>query len=192
MRLEARHRLDYKGSMINIPNAITILRLLCIPIILIYLLHGYYQEALIVFILAGISDALDGFLARALKQKTLLGAIMDPIADKLLLDSIYSVAAYRQLLPDWLAIIVVSRDVFILIGFLLLSFFKKKLEVRPSLPGKLTTSTQITTVILALWLRQGVWVEIACVLTAVLTIFSGFHYLYLGLKSLSEEEINLA
>lgn len=177
--------------MINVPNAITILRLISIPIILIYLLHGRYELALVFFVLAGLSDALDGFLARTLNQKTLLGAIMDPIADKLLLDSIYIILAYLKLLPDWLAIIVVSRDVFILIGFVILTFFKKRLEVRPSIPGKLTTTLQITTVILVLKGVSTRVVEGAILLTAAITVFSGLHYLYLGLKSLSEEEMAL-
>jgi len=179
----------YKSSMINVPNAITLLRLLFTPIILIYLLHGRYKLALILFVLAGLSDAVDGFLARALKQKTLLGAIMDPIADKLLLDSIYIASAFQKLLPDWLAIIVVSRDVFILIGFIILSLFKKSLEVRPSIPGKLTTTFQIITVILVLkGVPTGVFYG-AVFLTAAMTIFSGLHYLYLGLKTLSEEDL---
>ncbi len=172
--------------MINIPNAITILRVIFIPVIVIYLLHGYDRMALWFFLAAGISDALDGFLARTLRQKTYLGAIMDPIADKLLLDSIYSVAAYRQLIPDWLAVIVVSRDVFILIGFLILSFFKKKLEVRPSLPGKLTTFAQICTIVLILWRPQYAYAPWVFLFTAAITCLSGLHYLYIGLQRLSE------
>ncbi len=175
--------------MINIPNFITLLRLILIPIIIIYLLQGRYELALVLFIIAGLSDALDGFLARALKQKTLLGAILDPIADKLLLDSIYILSAYLELMPDWVAVIVVSRDIFILIGFIILTFFKKRLEVKPSIPSKMTTASQIITVICVLGGLPQEIVAVVIYLTAGLTIFSGLHYLYQGLKSLSEEEL---
>ncbi len=174
------------SNIINLPNFITLLRILLIPIVIIYLLQGRYELTLFFFLIAGFSDALDGFLARTLKQKTLLGAILDPIADKLLLDSIYLLSAYLELIPDWLAVIVLSRDIFIIIGFIILTFFKKRLEVKPSIPSKITTALQIITVICVLGEIPQRILKVMLLSTATITVFSGLHYLYLGLKSLSE------
>ncbi len=174
--------------MLNIPNLITLLRLLLIPIVTICLLEERFQWALIFFLIAGLSDALDGFLARALKQKTQLGALLDPIADKLLLDTIYLLGAGQRLFPEWLAVIVISRDVFILLGFLLLTFFKRRFEVHPSIPSKITTVCQILTVILTLYGLPSQILLLAFHLTAALTILSGLHYLYLGLKAFAEND----
>ncbi len=174
--------------MLNIPNFITLLRLLLIPVVIINLLEGHLRLALFFFVLAGLSDALDGFLARALKQKTLLGAILDPIADKLLTNSIYILGAYLDLLPDWLAVIVISRDVFILLGFLLLSLQTKRLEVRPTLLGKATTACQLSTVVVTLAGFSLALKTFFFYLTAFLTVLSGLHYLYLALKMLEKEE----
>ncbi|HHI96319.1 MAG TPA: CDP-diacylglycerol--glycerol-3-phosphate 3-phosphatidyltransferase [Thermodesulfatator atlanticus] len=170
--------------MLNVPNCITLLRLFLIPVIIIALLEGHPRLALLFFIVAGISDALDGFLARALKQKTLLGAILDPIADKLLINTIYILGAYLGLLPDWLAVIVISRDVMILIGFLILTWHTRKIEVKPTVLSKGTTVAQISTVVITLaHFSEGIK-ALACYLTAGLTIVSGMHYLFLGLKML--------
>jgi len=172
--------------MLNLPNLITLLRLLLIPVVVICLLEDKFQWALVFFLIAGLSDALDGFLARTLKQKTQLGALLDPIADKLLLDTIYLLGVGRGLFPEWLAVIIISRDVLILLGFLLLSLFKHRLEVHPSLPSKLTTACQIITVVLTLYGLPPRALHLLFFVTAGLTIFSGLHYLYLGLRAFAE------
>ena len=174
--------------MLNVPNFITLLRLLLIPVVIISLLEGHLRLSLFFFVLAGLSDALDGFLARALKQKTLLGAILDPIADKLLTNSIYILAAYLDLLPDWLAVIVISRDVLILLGFLLLSLQTKRLEVSPTLLGKATTACQLSTVVVTLAGLSPPVKSLFFYLTALITVLSGLHYLYLALKVLEREK----
>ena len=173
--------------MLNIPNLITLLRLLLIPVVIICLLEDRFRWALIFFLIAGVSDAVDGFLARALNQKTPLGAVLDPIADKLLLDSLYLLGASRELFPDWLAVIVISRDVLILLGFILLSLFKHRFEVHPSLPSKITTACQITAAVIALYGAPEPFLRSVFLLTAALTVFSGLHYLYLGLRSFAED-----
>ncbi|MGC9022478.1 MAG: CDP-alcohol phosphatidyltransferase family protein, partial [Dissulfurimicrobium sp.] len=88
----------------NIPNLFTLIRIVLIPILIIFLINGRFFEALIVFSLAGVTDALDGLIARMLRQKTKIGAILDPIADKLLLTSSYVTLAVVGRLPNWLAI----------------------------------------------------------------------------------------
>ena len=177
--------------MLNVPNLITLLRLLLIPAVIICLLENRFGWALVFFVVAGLSDALDGFLARALKQKTLLGAILDPIADKLLLDSIYLLGASRGLFPDWLAVIVISRDILILLGFILLSLFKHRFEVQPSIPSKITTAFQITTAVVTLYGLPQEILEVFFFLTTGLTVFSGLHYLYLGIQVLAEANKDL-
>jgi hypothetical protein len=94
----------------NIPNLITLLRIILVPIIVILLIQGFFLKALIVFVVAGLSDALDGFLARVLHQQTVLGAYLDPIADKALLASSFVTLSILHIIPSWLAVIVISRD----------------------------------------------------------------------------------
>ncbi|AEH44723.1 CDP-diacylglycerol/glycerol-3-phosphate 3-phosphatidyltransferase [Thermodesulfatator indicus DSM 15286] len=167
--------------MINIPNLVTILRLCLVPVVISYLLAGDHQKALIFFLIAGLSDVLDGFLARRLNQKTLLGAILDPIADKTLVDSIYLLGAYLELLPKWLAVIVVGRDFLILLGFLCLVAITKKIEVRPTYLSKATTAIQVITVVATLAKIPNL--NILFYLTGVFTVLSGLHYLWLGVQA---------
>jgi len=107
---------------INIPNILTITRILVTPFFVILLLKDMYALALMVFTLASVSDGLDGFIARCFNQKTLLGAYLDPIADKLLLTASFVSMAILHLIPEWLAVIVISRDVLIAIGMAVVSF----------------------------------------------------------------------
>ncbi len=176
--------------MLNLPNLVTLLRLLLIPVVIINLLEGRLKLALLFFILAGLSDALDGFLARALNQKTFLGAVLDPIADKLLLNSVYLLGAYLELLPDWLAVIVLSRDILILIGFGILVFYTKRLEVHPTILSKCTTASQILTVVLTLGRFAEEILRASFLFTGGLTLASGFHYLWLGIKVLEKNVEN--
>ena len=100
----------------NIPNLLTLLRIILVPVIVILLIQGLFLKALIVFVVAAFSDVLDGFLARILRQKTALGAYLDPIADKALLASSFVTLSILHVIPGWLAVIVISRDVIILLG----------------------------------------------------------------------------
>ncbi|MDH3360147.1 MAG: CDP-alcohol phosphatidyltransferase family protein, partial [Desulfobulbaceae bacterium] len=93
----------------NVANAITVLRILLIPLLVIFLIEGNDGYAFLVFIAAGVSDGLDGFVAKVFKQKTLVGAYLDPIADKLLLNTAFITMAVLDVLPAWLAVVVVSR-----------------------------------------------------------------------------------
>ena len=101
---------------VSIPNILTVLRILLIPLLVIFLIKGLMDHALMVFAVAGVSDGLDGFIARYFNQRTELGAYLDPIADKLLLMSAYVTMAAMALIPAWVAVIVISRDVIIVTG----------------------------------------------------------------------------
>ncbi|WP_210534555.1 CDP-alcohol phosphatidyltransferase family protein [Thermosulfurimonas marina] len=163
-------------------NLLTLSRLLLVPLIVILLLNESRTPALILFLLAGLSDALDGFLARHLKQRTVLGAVLDPLADKFLLDTIYILCAWKGFLPPALAVLVVSRDVLIVGGFLVLYLFSSPPEVRPSLLSKANTLFQILTAACVLAQAPEGLLHPLFYLTGGLTVASGLHYLYLGFK----------
>jgi cardiolipin synthase len=118
---------------VTIPNYITIFRFILVPFIVMALLSGYVGAALIGFVVAGVSDGIDGFIARRYNQGSELGAYLDPIADKLLLVSLFVVLGFVKELPVWLVVIVVSRDIFIIGAVLLGAVIGKPLEMHPLL-----------------------------------------------------------
>ncbi|MDA8164989.1 MAG: CDP-alcohol phosphatidyltransferase family protein [Desulfobacteraceae bacterium] len=172
----------------NVPNFITMLRILMVPLVVIFLMEGKTQAAFLVFVLAGISDGLDGSIARAFKQKTVLGAYLDPIADKLLLNSSFVGLAIFGMLPGWLAVLVVSRDIIILGGIGILLISGKELAIRPSLYSKVTTLVQLGTICLFLgqgYLGNHLFFQIYLVyLTSFFTVLSGLHYIAAGFRIL--------
>lgn len=134
----------------TIPNYITIFRFILVPFIVMALLSGYVGAALIGFVIAGVSDGIDGFIARRYNQGSELGAYLDPIADKLLLVSLFVVLGFVKELPVWLVVIVVSRDIFIIGAVLLGAVIGKPLEMRPLLVSKANTAFQIVLVAVTL------------------------------------------
>jgi cardiolipin synthase (CMP-forming) len=132
------------------PNLLTLMRLFIIPFLLIEILDGHYGIAFALFMLAGISDALDGLLARWLSQKTTLGQYLDPIADKLLLSSLFVVLTHVGMIPLYVTVLVFSRDVGILLISTLLFVTGTLRDFRPSLFGKLNTFVQIVALIAVL------------------------------------------
>lgn len=172
----------------NIPNSLTLLRIILVPVIVIFLMDGDYPAAMIAFVVAGITDGLDGLLARILKQKTMLGAYLDPLADKALLVSSFITLSVLGIIPGWLAVIVISRDMVILLGISLLFIMSVSFDVKPTFISKVTTLFQIITVLLVLMSKSfplfsnyGV-VEVFFWMTAIVTVVSGFHYLFRGIK----------
>jgi cardiolipin synthase len=164
------------------PNLLTLLRLLFIPFVLIAVLDNHYVWALGIFLLAGISDGLDGLLARLLQQKTVLGQYLDPIADKLLLSTMFLILAIVHKIRWSVTILVFSRDIMIVIICTLLYATGVMRIFRPSWWGKANTVAQIVTVPLVM-LRQissAPWIAAATLIgiwsTVILTIFSGVHY----------------
>lgn len=132
------------------PNLLTLMRLFIIPFLVIEILDGHYETAFALFMLAGISDALDGLLARWLKQRTTLGQYLDPIADKLLLSTLFVVLTHVGLMPRYVTVLVFSRDLGILLIATLLFATGTLRDFRPSLFGKLNTLAQIVGLIAVL------------------------------------------
>ena len=132
------------------PNLLTVMRLFIIPFLVIAILDGSYQTAFALFMLAGISDALDGVLARWLEQRTTLGLYLDPIADKLLLSTLFLVLTHVGLMPRYVTVLVFSRDLGILLIATLLFATNTLRDFRPSLFGKLNTLVQIIALVVIL------------------------------------------
>ncbi|MBW8056440.1 MAG: CDP-alcohol phosphatidyltransferase family protein [Candidatus Methylomirabilales bacterium] len=175
----------------NLPNGLTFLRLILTPMIVFLLLRGAFSWALLLFLLAGITDGLDGFLARSLREPTEFGRVLDPVADKLLLGSAFFTLAFLGRLPLWLPVIAVGRDLVQMVGSCILYTTIGRLGYPPSFLGKLTTALQIFTVLAAMIMAEGdallyplIWV------TAVVTVLSGLDYIYRGVVDLFSRSRN--
>jgi cardiolipin synthase len=173
------------------PNLLTLMRLFIIPFLLIEILDGHYGIAFALFMLAGISDALDGLLARWLSQKTTLGQYLDPIADKLLLSSLFVVLTHVGMIPLYVTVLVFSRDVGILLISTLLFVTGTLRDFRPSVFGKLNTFVQIVALIAVLCQKLFVSTELATfrdILVrsiAVLAPLSAAQYAWLVLRRMN-------
>jgi cardiolipin synthase len=173
-------------GVLNIPNTLTIARIVIIPVFITSIIYKRYDYSLYLFIFAALSDVFDGLLARLTNQKTALGTFLDPLADKFLLVTTYIIMSVYELIPKWLTITVISRDIIIIIGWLLLYLVSDASRVEPSLLGKITIWVQsflIAYVLvdinfhilsdtppLLLWITAGI------------TIVSGLHYIYRGMQ----------
>jgi cardiolipin synthase (CMP-forming) len=171
-----------QGRLWTVPNQITLLRLGFLPFFLILISYEEYRWAVLILVLSGLSDAIDGVLARKLNQRSAIGAYLDPIADKLMLSSSFVILAMEKKIPWWMTIIVLSRDVLILIVAAVIILISGYRPFPPSILGKLTTVSQIALVFLVLvgaaypvlavnWLNQGLMYVVSA-----LAVISGFHY----------------
>jgi cardiolipin synthase (CMP-forming) len=180
-----------KGRIWTVPNQITLLRLGFLPIFLILIAYEHYRWALFVLVVAGLSDGIDGLLARSLNQRSALGAYLDPIADKLLLSSSFVLLAFKKQLAWWLTILVLSRDVLILIVAVVILLVSGYRPFPPSILGKLTTASEIVLVFLVVLgaaypeYHMGVLNHVLIYAVAVLSIVSGFHYSFTTTRHLS-------
>ncbi|MEJ2672701.1 MAG: CDP-alcohol phosphatidyltransferase family protein [Deltaproteobacteria bacterium] len=174
---------------LTIPNLITMARILLTPLFVIFLIQGAYHKALLVFLLAGVSDLADGLIARTWSQKSRLGSYLDPLADKVLMAASFVTLSVYKEIPPWLTVVVISRDLALAFGVLIFRLADIPLVVRPSLAGKLTTTFQVSTVFLVL--LNKIWPISPRVLltffyvTGTLTTISGIHYLYHGVKMMN-------
>ncbi len=166
----------------NLPNILSVFRLFVTSFFIIAIYYGRFKLALGLFVLQGVTDLLDGLLARLLKAKTSLGAYLDPLADKVMLVSSYIVLCIIDIMPLWVTAIVLLRDIIVPAGFLLLYKLSYKMEVSPSLLGKITTFCQIITVAYVLWSDVRSYEEMFFYTTAFVTAVSGLHYIYVGLR----------
>jgi len=177
--------------MWTIPNILTILRICTFPVFIYLIFIDRYVAAMILIVAAGLTDAFDGVIARALNQQSEVGRILDPMADKLLAVSSYATFSLKGLLPPWLGALVIGRDVVLSVGALILVILGMKVNISPSILGKRTTGVQIGMLVLALLgalphtgpivHTPGV-LSIAAVLTGTMTVASGFHYNYIAFK----------
>lgn len=173
----------------NIPNSLTILRILLIPCYIGLLIYGRFNEALIVLLVAGITDALDGAIARMKNQHTRFGAVLDPLADKLLLTSGFITLSLIHLIPLWVTILVVSRDVILLLGTAVAHFTESRIDITPTFLGKGTTFLQLSYVVVVIFLTSR-HIDLSIMLPLLLgmvsfTLLSGLHYLYRGFRHTS-------
>jgi cardiolipin synthase len=180
-----------KGRVWTVPNQITFLRLGFLPVFLMLIAYDRYRWALLVLIVSGLSDGVDGLLARSLNQRSALGAYLDPIADKLLLSSSFVLLAFKKQLAWWLTILVLSRDVLILIVAVVILLTSGYRPFPPSIYGKLTTAAEIILVFLVIlgaaypaYHLVGLNHVLIYAVT-VLSIGSGFHYSFATTRHLS-------
>ncbi len=170
------------SQLLTAPNQLTLLRMMFLPFIVIKLLEGHYSLALTLFVLAGFSDGLDGLLARTLKQQTMLGQYLDPIADKLLLSTMFLVLSILHKIPWRFTVVVFSRDISILLASAVLYAIAGLRDFRPSIFGKANTFAQVAAVFFVLLFEMNTsrWVAIARLsflrATFTFTIISGIHY----------------
>lgn len=170
---------------LTVANQLTLLRLLLIPAFAILLLYGQQGWALVVFVAAGITDGLDGLIARLTNQQTTLGAWLDPAADKLLLITTFVVLSLPGIglvnrFPLWLTILIISRDVVIVLTVAIVSLSLGPRTFHPSIYGKLATATYIITAVVVMFFnylgRTSVVVDAAIWASLTITLVSGFHY----------------
>jgi cardiolipin synthase len=176
-------------------NQLTLLRMLLIPAFVILVLYGYLGWALIVFATAGITDGLDGLIARRSGQKTQLGAWLDPMADKLLLMTTFILLTLPGLnlsnrLPIWLTVLIITRDVGIVLTVTIVNFAIGPRTFTPSIFGKMATATYIVTAVVAMlfnYLRtHSVLFDVMVYASLVITLISGFHYIWHAARIIDE------
>jgi len=194
----ARERFDV-ARLINIANGLTAARILLVPYFAFLLISGRGKAALLVFAVCGATDVLDGLLARWLRQRTLVGTLLDPIADKLLMATAFIVLSYVHIAPLRLAIMVISRDIIILTGSLIYLLLFEASDIRATALSKANTAVQVLTVIYFLAIaafpaeamamgtgRRTLPDRAVTLVCAVTTVASGLQYLYIGIRKLSD------
>jgi cardiolipin synthase len=193
--VDSVHGASYNRSpfapMVNLPNILTILRILCVPVFINLLIYGRFDYALALFLIAAATDGLDGLIARVTKQRSLLGMYLDPLADKVLLTSAFITLSVLHYVPIWLTTIVVSRDLILALGTLLLQLLNLRVDITPTWLGKATTVLQLGYVVIHLALvalasPDGLLLP-AALLVTVVTVVSGLHYIYRAIRTLRAE-----
>ena len=170
------------------PNVLTLLRICLAPFLVAAILDGHYVLGFCLFVAAGLTDALDGLLARLLRQRSVLGEYLDPVADKLLLSTLFLVLLHKGLMPTTVTVLVFGRDVGILVVAAILYAAAGRREFSPSLLGKANTLAQVCAVaaVLLQQLTAAQWVVVfrlvALDATIGLTVASGLHYAWLAAR----------
>jgi len=187
---------QYRSAVLTTANQLTILRIVFVPVFIILLAYHELGWALGTFVAAGITDVLDGLIARRFGQKTSIGAALDPLADKLLMTSSILILSLPQMefmniIPRWLMILIIFRDVFILLVSLIVVLMVGWRVLTPTTYGKASTFMQVLTVFAVLyanWRHTAVpELQIVFYVTGLMTAFSGLHYLVRGLRQWTSE-----
>ncbi|MFQ5669520.1 MAG: CDP-alcohol phosphatidyltransferase family protein [Acidobacteriota bacterium] len=188
---------------LTLPNQLTLFRMVLIPFLVVAVLYGHFGWAFVLFLMAGVTDALDGLIARLTRQKSALGAFLDPLADKLLMTAVFVVLSLPPLaslphfqpanrVPIWLAVLVIGRDVLIVLVALLFNLAFNIKRFPPTLPGKLTTGAQVLTVSFFLFFNalaisslvmRRLWIAVCL----VATVGSGLHYAWHAARNLAAD-----
>ncbi len=163
-------------TAINLPNLLTIIRIVLVPVFLVLILVDSLYIAAVVFAVAGLTDLVDGIIARRLETVTKFGANLDPVADKLLLSTAFIALAIKGFIPLWLVIIVVARDSVMLTTVVILKRMKYAVNTKPMIAGKLTTFFQVLCVLFALLTRRGSVVYLFYIFTAIITLIGAAEY----------------
>ena len=175
---------------VNIPNSLSLLRVFMVAPFLVAVIYRQFPLALAIFVAAGITDFLDGYLARHLRQKTVLGTFLDPLGDRLLSTVAFISLSVQGLLPPWLAVTVVAKDLYVALGAGALHFSCNLAVAVPSFWGKLSTLLQIIAVGLALLAAfttiNAALLNTLFIVTGLVTAIACFHYIWSGVKVLSE------
>ena len=172
-------------SVLTAPNQLTLFRLLLVPCLVILVLYGFNGLAFVVFVVAGVTDALDGLIARRTGQRTTLGAWLDPMADKLLLVSTFVVLTMPLGLPNqlplWFTVLVISRDVCIVLTVAIVNLAVERRVFYPSILGKIATVLYVVTGAVTLFFnfldQESVLVDLVVYMAVVFTVVSGLHYI---------------
>src|SRR5467141_2161105 len=190
------------SRILTVPNMLTVFRMVLIPVFVTLVFYQRFSLALAVFVLAGLTDGLDGLLARRFGQQSQLGTILDPIADKLMLVTSFVVLSMRSVFPQplpahlpvpfWVTVAVISRDVFILVGAAAINIVTGFRGFRPSLLGKINTTVQIAAIaaiIFAASVPFGTGYYLPTIYTTVFVsaVLSGAHYVFFVSKLLNED-----
>lgn len=174
----------------TLPNLITIGRLILVPLVIVMIVNARWDEAFFLFVAAGVSDAIDGFIAKRFDMRSELGAYLDPLADKALIVSIYITLAIVGIIPVWLVIVVVSRDLMIVTAVILSWVMEKPVTIAPIIVSKLNTAAQLVFAALVLGSKSfeidtGAIMPAAQIVVATLTLASMGAYLTLWLRHMA-------
>jgi len=189
---------DRRRETFTVANAITVGRLCLVPVFVLLVRAGNRQAAFIVFIIMAMGDAADGIIARLRHEESYLGAVLDPAADKLLLLSSYLVLSASRItfgpgVPEWLMLLVIGRDIYIVTGAASIKLLTNTLRVTPSFLGKTSTFAQMSTVILVLsGFAQAETLQVAFIITGFLTLASGIEYTLIGAAQLRTNAPDIA
>lgn len=190
------------SRIFTVPNLLTVFRMVLIPVFVILLFYQRFVLALTVFITAGITDGLDGLLARRFDQRSQLGTVLDPIADKLMLVTAFVVLSMRSVFPQpvpshlpipfWVTATVISRDVFIVVGAAAINIMTGFRGFRPSWLGKLSTTVQIIAIAIIMFAASfpyatGYYLPTLYAIVFTMAVLSGVHYMFFASKLLNEE-----